>query len=199
MTEMRVKILRDVAKNPNIIEVIKDGRKIKVEYDGDNLTFTGDRSQFPNIAEVLQMAFPYELESQSRPAWYDRNPKVVALGNNGTVGPHVLTTRATYIVPENRMAMIESIFLRLVRATAGAPAADVILYAEMRDDAGNYNRPLQVSLSLSENTPGNHSENSLGTTFTLNAGNGLWLRDIDSSTGGTVWIASHIKMMEFDA
>lgn len=194
--KLDVKIIRDIAKNPSLVIINKDNRKITVEYDGDNMIFRGDDSLFPSVPEVLQIAYPYELESNSRPFWYDRNPLTVAEGYANTLAPHGNTERVSYIVPENRKCMIELIFTRIYRVTAAAPIGQYLAEWYLTP-AGKAQADL-FSLPMYTNNVGDIDRAILGQTLTLNAGDRIHANTRDLSTGGTVNYQLHFKGVLFD-
>jgi len=197
MTEMHVNILRDVAKNPNIIQILKDGRTLTVTYDGDNMRFIGDRSLIPSVPEALQMAFPYELESQSRPAWYDRNPKTVSEGYKGTLTPHGVTKRLTYTCPTDRKAMVEVLQCQTTRVTAAAPAglSDSIWWIVPAGGSGDWILRSQIYT----NNVGDNSDQAVGASLMLQKDDTIYGESSDVSTGGSCVHCFSYKITEFDA
>ena len=197
MAKIEVKIFRDVAKNPNVVEITRRGRKIKATYDGDNLTLEGPQGELPSISECLRIAYPYEIEQVSRPAWYDRNPKNVGLDFSNTLGPHVEDTQITYTVPPDRKCIVEVVSIHAKRLTAGA--GDNWVVARWLHNYESYYKIVQNKSMLS-NTVGDVMDWSLGGALTMLPGENLNLTTEDQpNAGGTVLYECGFKGTEFDA
>jgi len=183
MPKMTVKILRDVAKNPNIIEIVRNNRKISVTYDGDNMTFEGDQSQFPNIAEALQMAFPYELERQTRPEWFDRNPASAPDYYIAEVGAHAEVARITRIVPPDRLFRMDSLTVQMTRTVASltaTPLTNILMQVAPHTIPGfTYNT---INLTMFNNNVGAIEKLTLPHVSTFYPQDQIWL--MTSSVGG---------------
>lgn len=197
MAKMTVKIIRDVAKNPNIVEIIRRNRKLSVIYDGNGLIFEGDRSQFPSIPEVLQIPYPYEIEAASRPAWYDRDLKMMADEYNAIAAPHSLTKRISYKVPPDRLTMIELVQCRLIRATADS-APDWAEAVTKVDYGSGFVTCLEASISPADNSIGDKDSAELGMSFILKEGNELNFYTLDGGSDGTIAYFLAYKATEFD-
>jgi len=198
MDKISVKVLRDVANNPSIIEIIKNNRKITATFDPNTgLILEGPAGQLPSVAEILQMAYPFEIPSFARPAWYDRDSVSRAAEYENTLGPHAATIRLSYICPEDRKAMIESIFMGNLRITAAVTAAWMGISWLITPLNGS--QITLFSLNWVDNTVGYRLEQSLGTGITLFPGDKIEASSIDQSTGGTVYHRITYKLTEFDA
>lgn len=196
MGKIEVKILRDVAKNPSIVEIIKNGHKIKAFYDGDNLTLEGPTGILPSISEVLQIAYPYEIEQTSRPEWYDRNPKSIANEYENTLVPHAGTERLSYICPPDRKAMVEGLFMGNLRISAAAPEGWAGISWIITPKGGS--DITLFSINWLDNNVGYRLEQPLGTTITLFPDDEITAWTTDLSTNGTIYHRISYKITEFD-
>jgi len=198
MQKVIVKIMRDVAKNPSVVEILKDNRKVTVTFDPNvGMTVEGPQGSIPSIPELLQMAYPYTSPLVSRPAWYDRNPKPIAKSYMVDAGPHVATQRITYTVPPDRVCMVEMTALMMLRLTVAAPvgrAAIILKYTPLDQAQASI-----VYLEHYDNTPGFATQFITGSTLTLFSGDILRVDTGDTSTGGTISYKIGLKGTEFDA
>lgn len=198
MARLEVNILRDQARNPSIVNLVKDGRKLQVTYDGDNIKFEGDQSLFPSVPDVLQMAYPYELEANARPQWYDRNVKNYSgLYNGVNVAPHAGTDRLTYTCPENKNARFYSIQLGIQRATAAAPVGRVLIYGTYTPYLGTPYGVYNLNLGIGNNV-GDRADCVLPVIHLWNGDKFKWVT-MDTSTGGTCCYQINYMIAEYDA
>ena len=201
MPEMRVKILRDVAKNPNIIQITNEGRTLTVNYDGDNMTFIGDRSLMPSVPEVLQMAFPYELEGQIRSTYYDRT---IETKMYSYYAPHaaalapITIADMTYTVPSSKKAFVESIFLQLFRTVAATTEKGAYIEVQVNPTGTAMGAHELMKLYFFDNNVGAHESEQLSSPLLLQTGDTLTFLHADTSIGGTLWHFIGVKISEFD-
>lgn len=196
---LKVTIDRDVAKNPRVITINRDNRIVKVDYSENELLFSGDSREFPSISEVLQLAFPYELESQSRPEWYDRNPITKVATYAATLAPHAQTYRTEYVCPADKVAMVEQLQAEVMRITQAAPAAvgEAILKINITPVNDTYHQILRAHIL--NDTIGVKDSVTSGGTITLQTGESLRISTQDASGGGTIAFFYGYKITEFDA
>lgn len=197
MVLVKVKIDRDVEKNPNLVTITEGARKLLVTYDGNNMTFSGSRSLMPTVPDILQMAYPYELESQARPDWYDRNPSIiVAYFRNDYAGPQAITTRDTYTVPENRQTMVESIFMTLERSTVGV--GPDMAYVTLRYTPFNGAAYYPYEVRVYNVAQYSYKQVTGAPNFVMLPGDQIALLTYDASTDGTFFMQGSFKATEYD-
>jgi len=125
--------------------------------------------------------------------WYDRNPvKQDIVAASTTVGPHTLTSRASYTTPTGKKAFIECVFCQVVRITAASALGNARFYTRFR---GSNN----VVLLLFNNTVSAEVHEGFSQCATLNPGDTAELLTADDSTGGTVTYFGVLTATEFDA
>lgn len=197
MVKMDINIIRDQAKNPSMIKIIKNGKTLTGLYDGNSLKLSGPPSLLPSVSEALRIGYPYEIEQISRPAWYDRNSLPAADGYSDTVGPHLPTERVSYTVPVDRRAMVELLYIQIIRMTAAAPHARVNAEWHLIPEGGA--EVDLLVLNQLNNTAGNELHLALGSSFMIFQGDQLLGYTRDQSTNGTVRYELHYKITEFDA
>lgn len=199
MPKIDVKIFRDVAKNPNVVEIVRRGRKVTATYDGDNLTLEGPNSELPTIPEILGIAYPYELEQVSRPAWYDRNPKSVGKEFDLSVNDsHNWITRLSYIVPTDRKCIVEALSINALRT--GAALGNNETTIRWRHTPYGGSDTLVQTINMYGNTVGDLVHWTLGGTITLFAGDEIFLNTTElPNDGGAISFECGFKGTEFDA
>jgi len=123
--------------------------------------------------------------------WYQTNFDTVTATYDGSAAPHGLTTRFTYTVPANRIAIIENTMIEALRLTAAGTLgtvdvyiladsvyiAKVFFYNNTVYSAGYENQAKQILLKAGETCVGKTS---------------------DGSTGGTVNYRMMVNILEFD-
>jgi len=198
MDKISVKVLRDLANNPSIVEIMKNNRKITATFDPNTgLVLEGPSGQLPNVAEILQMAYPYEMPSSARPAWYDRNPKSKIIGyDNQGVAPHVTTERISfYTVPADKIVIINFVYIQMVRSTVAAPVGEA--RTEIRLTPYGDSEEDFITLIHFDNTVG-ATQQIVGSNVPLFAGDKLRAVTRDLSTGGEMAYCIRAKLTEFD-
>ena len=200
MDKISVRVLRDVANNPSIVEILKNNRKITATFDPNSgLVLEGPSGQLPSVAEILQMAYPFEMPSFARPAWYDRKPKTnLGTYSDANIGPHAITERITYTCPEDRNGMIEMMNARATRKTAAAPVGTVAIWWTIQPQDGT-ERTIFHAVEFYDNNVGFNGKGALGVTVTLFSGDILRGKTRDAGTGGTLDYSMTQKITEFDA
>ena len=200
MDKISVKVLRDVANNPSIVEIIKNNRKIKATFEPETgLVLEGPGGLLPSVAEILQMAYPFEMPSSARPAWYDRNPKVrVATYSAAGVAPHGVTQRISYNCPVDRIALIEMLNGWVARKTAATTAGVAGIWWSLQP-SGEAEGGLFNSVNFVSNDVGVGGIGALGVTVTLFSGDVIRGSTRDTSTLGTCDYSMTHKITEFDA
>jgi len=134
----------------------------------------------------------------ARPAWYDRNPtSIQKLHADAGRSPHSETERWTYTVPSGKKALIESLYIKIMRATAASSA--VLVLAAVQLGLGGGTNYYHWIAALRTNNVGDKDDIIIGQSIILNAGDVLRAISSDSSTGGTVDYYILAKITEFDA
>ena len=199
MDKISVKVLRDVANNPSIVEIIKNNRKIKATFEPETgLVLEGPGGLLPSVAEILQMAYPFEMPSFSRPAWYDRNPKSVGQDYDASVAGHASATRITYTVPEDRKCIVECLSINAARD--GAAAGDNWVNVRWRHTPYGEAAIMIQTMNMFGNIIGDILHWTLGGTLTLFPGDIIWMTTSDlANAGGSVAYECGFKGTEFDA
>jgi len=199
MDKISVKVLRDLANNPSIIEIMKNNRKVTATFDPNiGLVLEGPSGLLPRIAEILQMAYPFEMPSFARPAWYDRNPKSVGQEYDASVAGHAAATRITYTVPEDRKCIVECLSINASRDGA-AGGNNWINVRRVHTPYGEAATRIQTVTKFG-NTVGDVIHWTLGGTLTLFAGDMIEMTTSDLiNAGGSVSYECGFKGTEFDA
>ena len=200
MDKISVKVLRDLANNPSIVEIMKNNRKIKATFDPTTgLVLEGPSGSLPSVAEILQMAYPYEMPSFSRPAWYDRNPESKVNAYDSDQVPHAETPKIEYTVPDDKIAYVEMLYCLVCRAGAAGTAGDVRAMWRVTPKGGNKRTVLEAYLRAADNLVGDRDRVFLGATMPLYVDDKLELSTLDVSIGGAVRYRGAYKLTEFDA
>ena len=202
MDKISVRVLRDLANNPSIVEIIKNNRKITATFDPNiGLVLVGPSGQLPSVAEILQMAYPFEMPSFARPAWHDRNPKTIIGRYTGEKAPHAQTERTKYTCPEDRKCMIEAIFLSIDRTVADGTATEGQYRANFYLTLPDATFALLYEVKSIDNTVGTIERAGIGTSITLLAGDVFWgfTRDQSGDIASRIYYDLCFKGTEFDA
>lgn len=195
MKEITAQILRDTAKNPTVVNINKDNRKLQILFENSKLTFRGDGALMPTVAEIVQMSYPYQAPVIARPAWYDRNPASQAMATHGNFAPHASTAREYYLCPENRKAIVEYAIMQVCRTTAAAPEGEVEDRIDYAPDGETGEAILRCNIFT--NNVGDECHRVIE-NITLYAGDAFRFYTSDASTGGTVFHHWSYKITEFD-
>jgi len=197
MDKISVKVLRDLANNPSIVEIMKNNRKITATFDPKyGLVLEGPGGLLPSVAEILQMAYPYEMPLISRPAWYDRNSTPKADTFDALRDPHSIVTRITYTVPANKVAMVELLEQRSQRDEVATTPGNVItrwIYTIYGEPEVNI-----MDTRHKGNAVGDTAEKQLGAALMLFTGDILEGKTADTSTAGKISYKMAYKLTEFD-
>ena len=157
-------------------------------------------SQITNIANVqsidlidliTKISEITEIKKVRGLHWYDRNPDAKADHWGVTGGPHPLTTRLTYTVPANKLAMVEILSAKVERITP-AESVDLAMALWQLDDK------YVIRSNIYGNVAGDKDLVGLGTSLMLCANDSLLGRTYDGSTGGTCNYFLSLKVTEFD-
>jgi len=195
-----VKIFRDLAKFPSVVNINIGGRKLTAEFDPEKgLTIEGSRAHLPSFSEILRMIYPVTSVLTIRGQnWFDRNARsVVDDYDSGVVGPHALTLRLTYTVPEDTITMVELLNLSVLRTTASTiiGVAGVYVSLTVPDDIERYIAEAEIY----SNPVGSNQRISIGATMTLFPGTILNAYTRDTSGDGVTMLTIAYKLTEFDA
>lgn len=142
----------------------------------------------------MRTTFPFG----SRPMPWDRNPQAIrqsaAIPN---LAPHAATIRWSYTVPTGRKAILNHIFLMLMRASAPTTNGRVQGLIRITPSGGSALTVLSLHLF-----PGNVGEVSVASSAPqtlLSAGDTVDYLTADGSTGGGVDYVGAALLTEFDA
>jgi len=125
--------------------------------------------------------------------WYDRNPSDVSIiMAHQTVGPHTVTTRATYTVPAGKKAFVAATHCEMRRITAASSLGTAYIYFTWAATNG-------IVVSFSNNTVGAEVRDGLQIGSVLFTGQSLLIRTMDDSTGGTITYGGTAIITEFSA
>ena len=196
---IKVQIIRDRAKMPNIVQIDYLGRKLEVKFDpARGFEISGDRNFLPPISEILKLIYPVQSVLSVRgSSWFDRNPEPEEIYHIYNTGPHVETPRWIYTVPPDKIAFVEIAFLRVMRATA-ADAAGLVYAQLLKQSAPAYSDQLVFNASINTNGVGDTDKDHAG-GFTLYSRDKLVGTTYDGSTAGTVSYIFAILISEIDA
>lgn len=197
MVQLKISIQRDVGKNPSIVYIERAGRRVKAVYDGDNLTIDGQLRDLPTIAEALRIAYPYEIESNSRPDWFDRKPLSIVDQYSSNAAPHAETARVTYTCPQDRKAMVELLYGEVSRMVAD-PGVFAWCGSRWKFTPAGKTEAELFTVQFYDNNVGKTTSLGLGTTLTLLPGDKIIGYTIDLSAGGTINYQLNYKLTEFD-
>lgn len=133
----------------------------------------------------------------SRPAHYDRNPRVVTMGHQGAgIAPHTTTIRTTYTVPAGKKTFIESASAFLVRdVVAGTPGRSRA-YMDVTPSGGS--GVIVAYAAIHQGTLGDASRSASSPLGTMFPGDVLRILSTDAAVGGSCEYASHAMLVEFD-
>jgi len=199
MDKISVKVLRDLANNPSIVEIMKNNRKITATFDPTTgLVLEGPAGHLPSVAEILQMAYPFEMPSFARPAWYDRNPQSKADLYLATVEGHALTKRLEYTVPSDKKALVEVLCIEGIRTVAGAGVDWIGARIALRPAGGA--TTVFLAEHIHGNTVGDKLKTSLGATMPLQEDDKISVYTLDNTGAASrvQWTCGY-KLTEFDA
>ena len=131
--------------------------------------------------------------------WYQPNSNVVnEIYSAGSIAPHANTTRWTYTVPANRIAIVQSAYCQLRRDSATATFGDAFASIRINDPT---DMTTLMQLMRIDDYQGAQNAGQilvLGTCAILTAGQKLEGRDGDGSTGGTYTYIESANILEFD-
>lgn len=134
----------------------------------------------------------------ARPQFYDRSAATNVLAfDQGGVAPHGDTIRATYTVPVNKKAWMDTVFMRTERTGAAAPVAVVRVSCRYTPSGGS--SVLLAHILHRDNTLAIDRTSSLTAMGYLSTGDTVALHTSDSSTGGANDYTLAAKFTEFDA
>ena len=139
---------------------------------------------------------------RAQPAFYfDRNIATQFVRYDvDSVAPHVATVRATREIPAGKLAIVECVFVRLVRATvATTPGISARGFGEIRR-AGLSNPMCGLDLDASAvgNVVGFGKSLAVAPMALAIAGDIIEIVTKDDNIGGTVHYSIMIKLTEFD-
>jgi len=130
--------------------------------------------------------------------WYDRNPKnISSVSSIFEWVPHVWLTRTSYTCPEDRIAMIEVMYISIMRLTAATTAGKAsceISWFDYNEDVWKYISRIEIL----DNTVGAREQWGLGSSATFYAGDMFEIQTQDVSTAGTCAYVCNWKGTEFD-
>ena len=125
--------------------------------------------------------------------WYQTNYDMFEEAYSGDgVAPHATTSRNTYTVPANRLAIVSNVHVSMCRATAASTVARFRAAIDVNGDAN------LIMVWSRDNTIGPGYTEQLGETAILEAGDLLTQFTQDLSTGGTVDYRQGYIVAEFD-
>lgn len=108
------------------------------------------------------------------------------------VAPHGDTLRATYTVPNTKLAEIQMIELFVFRRSAGSSIGNV----EIKVDSSIRGR--LATIIFRDNTVGAVSSQNFGKSLLLETGEIITISTEDDSTGGTLNYSINVGITEFD-
>lgn len=139
----------------------------------------------------------FQTTQIARPNFYDRNPRTGMLTVNiANVAPHGLTLRATYTVPGNKKAWLDSIWTHIVRSAAAAPS-QVALIRVTETTSFSGAQVAFFNYFTSGAVLGTQSAILANDGF-LASGDNIQVSTIDGSTGGSCDYDFSVKYTEFD-
>jgi len=134
----------------------------------------------------------------SRPAWYDRNPTVVA--NYSLLldqAPHASTERISYTTPAGKKAMLEVIEAEVQRSAAATTVGRAHTIFTITPSGGS--ESILVWARIITNGVGDRQARTIGQSVIMLAGDKLSCQTADNSTGGTCHYNIAYKITQFDA
>jgi hypothetical protein len=110
------------------------------------------------------------------------------------VAPHTITTRVTYTVPANQIAVVRSVHISFERQTAATTVGIVTVDVRQAGGAQRY-----ASIRTKTNVALARIDVALPVNVELPAGEQVFLEDTDASTGGTVSFDYNVVINEYSA
>lgn len=200
MPKVTANIIRNTLQDPLLVEITRKGRTLKVSYDPkQGMVFDGPQAELPEIADILKMTHYFSIPSSSRPKWYDRNPKTrIIFEHTGAIAPHAETIRDSYVVPTDRMAIVQNLQLTVIRVSAGAPVGNAYITTKYIEKNVTTWDNWYVTCGPANNA-GDRGELILSECAVLQATDNLDFYTGDDGTAGTVDYLISGMITEFDA
>ena len=136
-----------------------------------------------------------QVQQIARPNYYDRLPSSVFATCDILVGAHAATVRASYTVPANRAAFIETVWLFVIKVAPTAPADFFGIACDFLPNGGSVANIDQ----LTDNFAGNGILGPITLTSFgyMQTGDRIRLVTTDSATGGNAFYRGTVKGIEF--
>lgn len=130
--------------------------------------------------------------------WYDRAPVSIADEEDTTYVPHGSTSRLSYIVPANKIGLVEILYAQVRRRIVATVGGDIRATWRLTPTGGLTKTILEANLFGEDNTIGDRDKMQLGTVMPIFEGDQLQLLTSDASTGGNVTYRGAYKISVFD-
>ncbi len=134
----------------------------------------------------------------ARPDWYDRNPSS-ALWEVELVGiaPHSETVRGTYTVPSGKLAVVDIVYLEIMRTDVPDAVGRAALRLLYSDDGATWRTIAKADLKTAEMF-GIDKVHLTGLGIFM-PGDSFRITTFDGSTGGECYYNAVVKIFTFDA
>lgn len=130
--------------------------------------------------------------------WYDRNPRSSVKGYDApTVAPHTVEVRWSYTVPKGKKAIIEGVYVKLIRRNVADPVGFASCHVDFLEKGGSANPPILKAMIVT-NVAGDMDKDVLE-GITMYEGDKISGVTQDLSTGGSIAYMTGCKITEFDA
>lgn len=130
--------------------------------------------------------------------WYDRSPRPISLSFGlGVTAPHSNTTRASYVVPASKRAIVTGATLTVMRSIA-ATTPNILYVALLYKVSGGADIEIARAM-LHSNVVSMVKTNALALFFPMGAGDTLSLVTVDGSTGGSAEYSGSCGVTEISA
>lgn len=136
---------------------------------------------------------------RARPEFYDRNPvhRMFRVGA-GLVAPHPDTNRATYQVPAGKLAILQHLFMEVIRDGATGTPGEAQMTLTMQVNGVGVT-PLLARVRTILGTVGASDRIIMAGASIFLGGDIIYLDTVDLSTGGTMQYTGFALFFEFDA
>ena len=130
--------------------------------------------------------------------WYDRNPESLVKGyDSPSLAPHSVEVRWSYTVPKGRKAIVEGLFVKLIRRTTATTEQLASCHVDFIEKDGGAN-PAVLKAVIVTNLVGDIDKDVLE-GLVMYEGDYISGATQDLSEGGTIAYMTGCKITEFEA
>lgn len=134
-----------------------------------------------------------------RTEWSDRNPVSRHLYvYTGEIAPEGSTERASYTVPTGKKAKVHGVFCWVQIVTAATTPGRRYIAIDITDNQYNMYTVINAAFSSNNNTEGTETQEFIGYSYILLAGEKISITTYDGSDDGICTFYSSVIVTEYD-